>query len=108
MELRKDPITQSWVIQVESEDIWPEAEVCPLCPGREALYSQAIYAQPEGKLQWQVCVIPHFRPLYRIEGDTQRSAEGIYDRMCNLVLWFINTVTKIFHACASCGERYFF
>lgn len=26
-------------------------------------------------------VFPHFRPLYRIEGDPGRSAEGIYDRM---------------------------
>ncbi len=26
-------------------------------------------------------VYPHFRPLYRIEGDPGRTAEGIYDRM---------------------------
>ena len=31
--------------------------------------------------QWQVRAYPHFRPLYRIEGDPGRSAEGIYDRM---------------------------
>ena len=26
-------------------------------------------------------VFPHFRPVYRIEGEPERSAEGIYDRM---------------------------
>jgi UDPglucose--hexose-1-phosphate uridylyltransferase len=31
-----------------------------------------------------VRVTPHLRPLYRIEGDAQRSAEGIYDKMRNL------------------------
>ena len=30
---------------------------------------------------WQVRVYPHFRPLYHIEGDPARGAEGIYDRM---------------------------
>jgi UDPglucose--hexose-1-phosphate uridylyltransferase len=29
-------------------------------------------------------VTPHLRPLYRIEGDTQRRAEGIYDKMRSL------------------------
>jgi UDPglucose--hexose-1-phosphate uridylyltransferase len=29
-------------------------------------------------------VTPHLRPLYRIEGDALRRAEGIYDRMRNL------------------------
>ncbi len=27
---------------------------------------------------------PTVRPLYRIEGDAQRSAEGVYDKMRNL------------------------
>jgi UDPglucose--hexose-1-phosphate uridylyltransferase len=84
MELRKDPITQSWVMQVEGEGAWPETEVCPLCPGQEALCPQTLYVQPQGGAHWQVRVIPHLWPLYRIEGDAQRSAEGIYDRMRNL------------------------
>jgi UDPglucose--hexose-1-phosphate uridylyltransferase len=31
-----------------------------------------------------VRVIPHLRPLYRIEGDAQRRGEGIYDKMRSL------------------------
>ena len=84
MELRKDPITQSWVVQVEGEGTWPGTEVCPLCPGQEALCPQTLYVQPQDGTHWQVRVIPHLRPLYRIEGDAQRSAEGIYDRMRGL------------------------
>jgi UDPglucose--hexose-1-phosphate uridylyltransferase len=84
VELRKDPITQSWVIQVESESPRLEAEVCPLCPGQEALCPKTIYVRPLDQAPWQVRVIPHLRPLYRIEGDAQRRAEGIYDQMHNL------------------------
>ena len=84
MELRKDPITQSWVIQEDGQGEWPETPGCPLCPGQEGLSERAIYEHPYGHPQWQVRVIPHPRPLYRIEGDALRRAEGIYDKMRNL------------------------
>jgi UDPglucose--hexose-1-phosphate uridylyltransferase len=81
MELRKDPITQSWVIQAEGDTASPDLGPCPLCPGQEALASADIYKYPYGSSHWQVRVIPHLQPLYRIEGDAQRRAEGIYDKM---------------------------
>ncbi len=84
MELRKDPITLSWVIQEDGDGAWPSGTVCPLCPGQEALCQKNIYEYPYGYPNWQVRVIPHVRPLYRIEGDAQRSAEGIYDKMRSL------------------------
>lgn len=84
MELRKDPITQNWVIQEEDQVMWPGAEVCPLCPGQEAFSPQTIYAHPNGHGSWQVRVTPHPRPLYRIEGDANRRAEGLYDKMRSL------------------------
>ena len=36
-------------------------------------------AVPNGSAQ--VRVIPHFQPLYRIEGEPGRMPDGIYDRM---------------------------
>src|SRR5579863_3861856 len=84
MELRKDPITQSWVIQEDGEGSWPVGGACPLCPGQEALSSKTIYSYPPSPADWQVRVIPHLRPLYRIEGDAQRRGEGIYDKMRGL------------------------
>lgn len=84
MELRKDPVTQSWVIQEDGEGTWPVNGDCPLCPGREALSPQTLYEHPFGRSDWQVRVVPHVRPLYRIEGDAQRRGEGLYDKMRSL------------------------
>ncbi len=84
MQIRKDPISMNWVIQEDGETSWPNLKTCPFCPGQEALTPQTIYSQANGKGGWQVRVTPHLRPLYRIEGDAQRSAEGFYDKMRNL------------------------
>jgi UDPglucose--hexose-1-phosphate uridylyltransferase len=83
MELRKDPITRSWVVagHPESAKVWPDP--CPLCGGNGAqtgVESRTLLALPHHGPS-QVRVSPHFRPLYRIEGDPGRNAEGIYDRM---------------------------
>src|SRR5271157_4194691 len=84
MELRKDPVTQNWMIQEDGEGPWPKFAACPLCPGQEALSPQTIYSHRNGNGRWQVRVTPHLRPLYRIEGDAERRAEGIYDKMRGL------------------------
>jgi UDPglucose--hexose-1-phosphate uridylyltransferase len=83
MELRRDPVTQTWIIQEDTEATWSDTEVCPLCPGHEALSSQTIYEYLDSE-GWRVRVTPHPRPLYRIEGEAERRAEGLYDRMRNL------------------------
>jgi len=84
MELRKDPITQSWVIQEDSDFGWPSFSDCPLCPGHERRCLPNIFEYPYRSPNWQVRVIPHLRPLYRIEGDAQRRSEGLYDKMRTL------------------------
>lgn len=84
MEFRKDPVTQSWVIQEDGRDPWPNASECPLCPGMESLCPQTLYEHPYGQGCWEVRVVPHPRPLYRIEGDPERCGEGLYDKMRNL------------------------
>lgn len=84
MELRKDPITQSWVFLADGEVPWPDGETCPLCPGQESHCPQNVYEFPFGQSNWQVRVIPHPQALYRIEGDAQRRGEGIYDKMRSL------------------------
>lgn len=79
MELRKDPITRSWVAVGHAEPASVPPDACPLCPGSEGNWP-TLLTIPDGK-PWQVRVVPHFDPLYRIEGEVGRSAEGIYDRM---------------------------
>jgi UDPglucose--hexose-1-phosphate uridylyltransferase len=78
MELRKDPITRSWVV-VGKEEKGFAASPCPLCPGTRDSEKTLLALPPSGS--WQVRVIPHVDPLYHIEGEPGRTAEGIYDRM---------------------------
>ena len=79
MELRKDPITRSWVVVGHPSEEKIAADPCPLCPDNRIETRVLLDLPAEG--QWQVRAFPHFRPLYHIEGDPGRSAEGIYDRM---------------------------
>jgi UDPglucose--hexose-1-phosphate uridylyltransferase len=83
MELRKDPITMSWVIVADGDTSPLESDPCPLCPGNEVA-SQALYSFPYDRPDWQVRVVPHPCPIYRIEGDAMRRGEGLYDKMRNL------------------------
>lgn len=84
MQLRRDPITNTWVLQLGCEAPRVEGEGCPFCPGGQASSLQTLYEHPYHSPDPQVRVIPHLRPLYRIEGDPERQAEGMYDRMRNL------------------------
>jgi UDPglucose--hexose-1-phosphate uridylyltransferase len=79
MELRKDPITRSWVVVGKPENPVVATDDCPLCPGQNEVGKTLLELPASGP--WQVRVIPHLDPLYRIEGDPARTAEGMYDRM---------------------------
>ena len=79
MELRKDPITRSWVAIGHPERAVDRPGLCPLCPENRIETFSLLELPPQGR--WQVRAYPHLRPLYRVEGDPGRSADGIYDRM---------------------------
>ena len=79
MELRKDPITRSWVVVGQAERDQDHPGPCPLCPENSAQSNLLLALPPQGHPQ--VRVYPHFRPLYHIEGEPGRSADGIFDRM---------------------------
>ena len=81
MELRKDPITRSWVVIREDAVAEPAPQPCPFCPGNEHLTPKALLTLPESGAPWQVRVFPHFDPLFRIEGEAARAGDGLYDRM---------------------------
>jgi UDPglucose--hexose-1-phosphate uridylyltransferase len=78
MEIRRDPITQSWVVQGQKESLEDLPQKCPF--DRPESEGKAILLSPaEGVAQ--VRVLPHPDPLYRIEGQLGRLADGIYDKM---------------------------
>ncbi len=83
MELRKDPLTRSWVI---TGDDLPETTPrpvaqCRLCPGSQDKLQQissrtAIQGGP-----WSARAVVHPSAVYHIEGTLDRRGEGLYDRM---------------------------
>src|SRR5947199_6917335 len=82
MELRKDPITQSWVILGQKEVRGDAPQECPLEPAKLEKLRSIMTWPAEGA--WQVRVLPHPEPLYHIEGEPGRVAEGMYDKMVAL------------------------
>jgi UDPglucose--hexose-1-phosphate uridylyltransferase len=63
------------------------AGLCPFCPGQEDKTPREVYvagrppAAPANGPGWSVRVVPNRFPALKIEGDLDREAEGIYDRM---------------------------
>lgn len=83
MELRKDPITRSWVITGDDvADNAPRAEsFCRFCadsPGPVQIVStmSGLDGSP-----WSARAVVHPTPLYHIEGEASRRGDGLYDRM---------------------------
>jgi UDPglucose--hexose-1-phosphate uridylyltransferase len=82
MELRKDPITRSWVIiGDDTVEPAPRPEVCPFC-GPSADSAQVIATIPglNGN-PWSARSVVHPHALYHVEGEAQRRGDGLYDRM---------------------------
>jgi len=96
-ELRRDPIVGRWVIIATERarrpsDIAPAADppqpgLCPFCPGQEDKTPREVFvagrppAAPANGPGWRVRVVPNRFPALKIEGELDRQAEGIYDRM---------------------------
>ncbi len=81
MELRKDPITRSWVITGD-EPIEPSKLAgCPYCPGAPDPPQVIASAGSAEGFPWGARAVVHPQPVYRIEGDPSRRGDGLYDRM---------------------------
>src|SRR5512139_3461018 len=96
-ELRRDPIVGRWVIIATERarrpsDLArcppaPQPSVCPFCAGHEEKTPPEVYQSgrspyaPPNSPGWRIRVVPNRFPALKIEGDLDRQAEGIYDRM---------------------------
>ena len=81
MELRKDPITRSWVITGD-DPAGPRPETACIFCGENAQPPQLIALTPNAPgVAWSARAVVHPTPLYHIEGEPGRRGDGIYDRM---------------------------
>ena len=96
-ELRKDPVTGRWVIISTDRAKRPSdfsrehanikgGEFCPFCPGNESKTPPEIlsYRHSENRHRgcaWNLRVIPNKFPALGIEGDLDRQADGMFDKM---------------------------
>jgi len=86
MELRKDPITRSWVIVGDDvPDSSPRVEsFCLFCPNSPQP-AQLISNMPGvNGGPWSARAVVHPTPLYHVEGEPSRRGDGIYDRMSSV------------------------
>src|SRR5215471_13726167 len=81
MELRKDPITRSWVMTGdEPGDAASRADApCRFCSDSSLHVVAKTPATPGPS--WSARSVVHPTPLYHIEGEPGRRGDGIYDRM---------------------------
>lgn len=100
-ELRKDPITGRWVIistdrakrptDFVRETMRMKGGFCPFCPGNESKtppevlgYRPTSEGGPEALPDtpgWRVRVVPNKFPALGIEGNLDRKADGMFDKM---------------------------
>jgi UDPglucose--hexose-1-phosphate uridylyltransferase len=87
IEIRQDPTTRTWILVGHSgADVGQKhaQDGCPFCPGHEAETPPTLAAitGPDGA--WRVRAFPDKMPVFQVEGDLGREAEGVYDRMRNV------------------------
>ena len=83
-ELRKDPVSGDWVISGYSKSKPSDTGECPFCPGNERLTPKTIreIKGPDG--EWLVRCFAATSPVFAIEVEEQKRAEGLYDKMGNV------------------------
>jgi UDPglucose--hexose-1-phosphate uridylyltransferase len=82
MELRKDPITRSWVVSGEPPSQGRSFQQgCPFCP-ESPTQPQVITSMASVSYgPWSARAVVHPQPLYHVEGDPGRRGVGLYDVM---------------------------
>jgi UDPglucose--hexose-1-phosphate uridylyltransferase len=100
-ELRKDPVTGTWVIISEERKKRPKyyqiivdkdlsiPQNCPFCPGNESMTPPETFALRPGHSRpnepgWSLRVVPNKFPALRIEGELLKSGEGFYDKISGI------------------------
>jgi UDPglucose--hexose-1-phosphate uridylyltransferase len=86
LELRKDPLTRSWVLTGDDlpGSAAPQATECRFCPSSRARVQQvSVRASLDGG-PWSARAVVHPNVIYHVEGSAERRGEGLYDRMATV------------------------
>jgi UDPglucose--hexose-1-phosphate uridylyltransferase len=87
MELRKDPLTRSWVLTGDDipESAHQPATACQLCPhsGAERVQQVSSRVAIAGSASSARAIV-HPSVIYHIEGSAERRGQGLYDRMATV------------------------
>jgi UDPglucose--hexose-1-phosphate uridylyltransferase len=83
-ELRRDPVSGNWVIAGYETVKTSSIGDCPFCPGNEHLTPGPIREVRDSDGSWLVRCIPASNPVFIIEVDQAKRAEGLYDKMGNV------------------------
>lgn len=90
-ELRKDPVTNRWVITLDDKTFNPQTDSkipadlpekeasCPFCPGNEGKTGKTIHTINEKDGSWKVRAIPNNNPYLKVETQLKKHGVGIFD-----------------------------
>jgi UDPglucose--hexose-1-phosphate uridylyltransferase len=87
IEMRQDPTTRTWILVGHAGGDRGRTEApagCPFCPGHEAETPPTLAAITGQDGAWRVRAFSDKMPVFQVEGDLDREAEGLYDRMRNV------------------------
>jgi UDPglucose--hexose-1-phosphate uridylyltransferase len=86
MELRKDPITRSWVLVGDDipQPTLKASAPCRFCPGSTEKAQQISSRSGLRGALWSARAVVHPTAVYHIEGQAERRGQGMYDHMSTL------------------------
>jgi UDPglucose--hexose-1-phosphate uridylyltransferase len=83
-ELRRDPVSGKWLVTGYPGKDEGFAGECPFCPGNEHLTPKTIRDIKDKDGAWLIRCFPASNPVFIIELDEGKRAEGLYDKMNNV------------------------
>lgn len=83
-ELRRDALSGNWVVVGYGATRSGEVGLCAFCPGNESLTPTAIREYKDADNNWLLRCFPATNPVFVIEAEENKRAEGMYDKMSNV------------------------
>ena len=83
-ELRRDPVSGEWIVTEYRSAKRDSVGTCPFCPGNENLTPKPIREYRDTDGSWLIRCFPATDPVFVIEVNENKRAEGLYDRMSNV------------------------